>query len=152
MNHIEFVFDELEVKPLEDFRIAGKEGMYCLDEELRVCTKVNGKFKKNRLVESEISVGDILSERCKLIKAPNLTDLDKKARDYFLAVGKIYVGKDVCGQKHAFSIKPSKGSYNWIGMPNPDRYHLDNGWRVSEECFKFIDWENKEPLDLRTLE
>ena len=137
----DLIFEKLGVKPYEEFMVIGIAYKYRISKKLQMeLLNLENCWEKS----NPTLLGEILNGTYKIIKFPKLSEIDRKARDYFVAIGMSWVAKDADNSVFAYFEKPIRSNNGW--------YLKDGLSLVDSQCFKFLSWEDEEPTDLRTLE
>ena len=143
MDYSKKVFEMLGVEQNEVFGIKGEKRKYQIDRFLDVVVSVD---KDCEIWESsDIDLSHLLNGTHEIVKIPQLTEIDRKAIDYLLAVDMPWIAKDRYRAVYAYCSKPTRHTDVWWVENSVETL------QVSNKCFKFLSWEDEEPTDLRTL-
>ena len=130
MDYAKYIFDKLNVKPYEEFKLEGEDLLYRLDEQLNV----EGKFTSIGWSRSAHTIQSILNGTYSIIKFPSKED--QIVIDYAKLCGYKYIAKDKNGDVCMYQEKPIKHYTQWVAM---------GGLKPILHPISLVSWEDEEP-------
>lgn len=129
--------------PGDEFRIAGNDTVYYIDENF-------GIFTKNDDVISNEKLATVLSNPTLITKSHTISQKEKEILKALYMLGFRYIAKDMGLTPCVYSSLPYKKDYEW----DSDELWLNFGYIPyfnKEIDFRFIKWEDKKPFDIKAF-